>query len=90
MTAFVSLQNFVGHVQACCLDFLYFNRHLFEAGLSHLTSHPEEARMLSLLLPAFSDGHHLLSHTCLDAEAVHQVYSTSATRRAYACSDQKP
>lgn len=60
-------------MQACCLDFLYFNRHLFEAGLRDLMDHPEEARMLPYLLSAFSDGHQLLVHTCLDLETTQKV-----------------
>lgn len=60
-------------IQACCLDFLYFNRQLLEAGLRDLADHPEEARVLPLLLAGFSDGHHLLSHTCLDVDATHKV-----------------
>lgn len=60
-------------VQACCLDFLYFNRHLLEAGLRDLLNHPEEARIVTLLMSAFSDGHRLLSHTFLDSEPTQKV-----------------
>ena len=62
------------HIQACCLEFLYFSKHLLEAGLRDLMDHPEEARVLPYLMSAFSDGHQLLLHTCLDLDATQQVY----------------
>lgn len=62
-------------LQACCLDFLYFNRHLLEAGLRDLVAHPEEARMLPALLAAYGDGHLLLLHTSLESGAAHKVDS---------------
>ena len=60
-------------MQACCCGFLYFNRHLLEAGLADVVAHPHEARKVPYLMAAFSDAHRLLHHTILDPKSTHQV-----------------
>lgn len=62
-------------MQVTDCSFLYFNRHLLEAGLKDFLEQPHEARKIFSIIAAFSDGHRLLAHSSMISTATHKVCS---------------